>query len=260
MRKAVVKNTILPGQIFMWDILAAQAQEQQKENIAAKTENKSKSLQQMIIDRYSNIQHLNRLIKYVGNSGYGVELLEDTKFKTIHVNSEGKEEFSSEKESRLLPQNKILINKNKITGTTQIQTDRLHKLLTTKRNKVNRVVKRHGDFNLLVEMTDKIISILPNGWMLDFMDIKQIDCSDDEIFLVPARVEKAEIKEENLGDIQKNVKVGDIVEAQVGNKITTGKIVHEYGIGNQILNIEYDNYKKHTAIGRIHVRKILQSA
>lgn len=58
----------------------------------------------------------------------------------------------------------------------------------------------------------------------------------------------------------KKVKVGDIVEAQYGNDIIDGKIINEYGLNNWILNIVFDNGKKHTAIGRQAITKILKCA
>lgn len=61
-----------------------------------------------------------------------------------------------------------------------------------------------------------------------------------------------------MGTIQRRVKPGDFVQAQHGKELIEGTIVHEYGIGNEILNIVFDN--KHTAIGRMHVVKILKSA
>lgn len=63
--------------------------------------------------------------------------------------------------------------------------------------------------------------------------------------------------EEPKKDIGEDVKVGDIVQAYYGKEVIQGEIVSEYGTGNQILNIVFDNGKKHTAIGRIAVIRII---
>jgi hypothetical protein len=63
----------------------------------------------------------------------------------------------------------------------------------------------------------------------------------------------------NAGDL---VKVGDFVKAYHGKRIIEGKIVHEYGLGNAILNInfELEGRKCQTAIGRFAVIEILKEA
>lgn len=45
-----------------------------------------------------------------------------------------------------------------------------------------------------------------------------------------------------------------------GKELIEGTIVHEYELGNEILNIIFANGTKHTAISRKAVKKILKSA
>ncbi|MBR9648717.1 hypothetical protein [Clostridium tyrobutyricum] len=57
------------------------------------------------------------------------------------------------------------------------------------------------------------------------------------------------------------VKVGDLVQALNGEQTIEGRITREYGMDNDILNIEFkkNNGYARTAIGRMHILKVLQS-
>lgn len=86
--------------------------------------------------------------------------------------------------------------------------------------------------------------------MVGYLNLK-VYRNDEEIYNLP--------KEEALADIGAIVKVGDVVQAYYGKKIIAGPIVREYGLGNSILNInfELEGRKCQTAIGRRDVIEIL---
>ncbi|UZW13223.1 hypothetical protein OSC52_15405 [Clostridium pasteurianum] len=64
---------------------------------------------------------------------------------------------------------------------------------------------------------------------------------------------------EGYEDIGKQVEIGHTVKAYHGKELITGEIVHIYGIGNEILNINflYQGKMCQTAIGRRAVVEIL---
>lgn len=47
------------------------------------------------------------------------------------------------------------------------------------------------------------------------------------------------------------------LQALYGKEAIEGTIVREYGLGNEILNIDFNNGTKHTAIGRRAILAIL---
>lgn len=63
----------------------------------------------------------------------------------------------------------------------------------------------------------------------------------------------------NAGD---KVKVGDYVQATIGKSLVEGTIIHEYGLGNSILNIDFlrNGVMFRTAIPRSHVKAILRTS
>jgi hypothetical protein len=141
------------------------------------------------------------------------------------------------------------------TGKTSfniVQTNKIQELLCTSRDKIQRIIHRKGDDNAIIEFSGKVISILPSGWILDYESITEVECSQEEIFMVPNRV----AKEETKIDI-KAIKVGDYVQAKYRERVIEGEIVQAYN--ENTLNIIFDNKTKHTAIHRLSVSKILIS-
>lgn len=197
--------------------------------------------QQRLLDKKSILgnENLFRVIKYCGG-GLGIELINEDSYKTIYVNTEGEEEFNYNKRLSVLPMDTILYFKDELT-INQLQEERLKEF----KDNTIKIIKRKGDENIIVELQDKIASINPIGWVLEFNNCKAI-YEESEIV-------KAEEKPTNREVIGDDVKVGDIVEAYYGKEIIQGEIVREYGVGNQILNIIFDSGKKHTAIGRLAV-------
>lgn len=201
--------------------------------------------QDKIIKNYKEHLEVNRIIQYCGG-GLGVEFKQDDSLKTIYVNKDGKEEFTKDKKLPVLPMDKIFFYKEELKAN-EIQEQRLKEI----KDNIIRTIKRKGDENIILELMDKVISINPLGWVLEFNNCKAI-YEDDEV------INKASEKPKDKKAIGEGVKIGDIVQAYRGKEIIQGEIIREYGINNQILNIIFDNGKKHTAIGRRAVIDILQ--
>ena len=69
------------------------------------------------------------------------------------------------------------------------------------------------------------------------------------------KVEPVEIKGSDIN--YNDITIGNIVETVLNGEKVIGKVVNEYGPGKCALSIIYDNDKKHTAINRYSVTKIL---
>lgn len=69
------------------------------------------------------------------------------------------------------------------------------------------------------------------------------------------KVEPVEIKGSDIN--YNDITIGNIVETVLNGKKVIGKVVNEYGPGKCALSIIYDNDKKHTAINRYSVTKVL---
>lgn len=253
-------NSNLPGQMVIWDLnfnktvskpLLINAVEVKTPLFSLKVEN--------IINKYKEIKKVSRIIRYKAGS-IGVEMQEENSYVTHYLNREGEEEFSFLKKSPVLPWDSIIyFNKNhEKLQFNKTQLDLIQKLMIKDREKIKRIIHRKGDENVLIEYSDKVKDILPNGWSLDFLSINKIECNKDEIYLIPEGIGEKDTS--SIEQIQDKVKLGDFVEAYYGKDIIQGKIIHIYGLENKILNIIFDNGSRHTAIGRSAVRKILKSA
>jgi hypothetical protein len=128
--------------------------------------------------------------------------------------------------------------------------------LCEERESIQRVIHRKGDENLLIEASGKIISILVNGWQIEFESIDHIDCEEDEVYLIPTKI--TEEAPENPEEIKQKAKVGDYVQAFYGKKVIEGELFSEYN-SHHTFNIVFENGTKHTAIPRIAIKKILKS-
>jgi hypothetical protein len=198
---------------------------------------------------YEN-ENLNRVIKYCGG-GLAMELQYEDSYKTIYVNTQGKEEFTSGCKIPVLPMDKILYYKSALTELNSTQEAKLKDLL--EKLPEAKVIRRKADNNILIEFKDKVISINSIGWVLEFQGCKAVYEEDE--------VERHDlVKEVNIEDIQKSIKLGDIIEAQHGQRKIKGEIVRVYGPGNVTLNIVFDNGSKHTAVHRSRVTKLIKCA
>lgn len=76
-----------------------------------------------------------------------------------------------------------------------------------------------------------------------------------ELMKKEEKVEAVEIKGSDIN--YNDITIGNIVETILNGEKVIGKVVNEYGPGKCALSIIYDNDKKHTAINRYSVTKIL---
>ncbi|MCY6372435.1 hypothetical protein [Clostridium ganghwense] len=252
----VIERIELPGQLSVWDIEITQPVKKATEKVKKVTQIKENNTQsgleitvdqQRIIGKYKADLKLNRIIQYCGGS-IGIELKENEVFKTIYVNKGGKEEFTFNKKSPVMPWDKVLYYREDLKPN-ELQEEKL-KVLKIKYKGIKEI-RRKGDENILVEYEDKVISIIPKGWVLEFNNVQALYDEEDI---------ESEGLPEDLEAMQKRVKVGDIVVASIGKEklLVQGEITRIYGIGDYILNIVYED--KHTAIGRYAVRKIIKCA
>ena len=128
-------------------------------------------------------QNIERVIWYCSGS-LAIETAENKDIITHYINRKGDEEFCFNKRSRVLPMDKVLYYDSKIViQITYMQNKRLRALLHKSTDKIKRVVRRKGDFNIIVEKTDDILSILPNGWVLEFESLSSVSCNKDEVYI-----------------------------------------------------------------------------
>lgn len=200
-------------------------------------------------------ENLSRVIKYCGG-GLGIEVVYENSYRTTYINKNGREEFTTANKSPVLPMDKILYYKSEFNANT-IQKENLQKVLDKFKSSIKRVIKRKGDRSILIELPDKVIDILENGWIIDFTSINRVDCNQEDVMKI--LVDEKEEEESTVSVISK-AKVGDYVQAMHGKNIIEGTIVREYGMGKDILNIIFENGTKHTAIGKMQILKILKSA
>jgi hypothetical protein len=280
--KSKTESFMLPGQLTLWDIEITQKAEIITEKPSLYTETVDKlpnkevsytELSPIVISPktekpinplqltdgqqdflcknniYEN-ENLNRVIKYCGG-GLGIELQYEDSYKTIYVNTQGKEEFTSERKMPVLPMDKIMYYKSPFSEFNNIQEEKIKEVL--QKYPSGKVIMRKADENILIELQDKVISINPIGWVLEFQGCKAVYKEDE--------VERQDPSEEvPIEDIQKSIKLGDIIEAQHGQRIINGEIVRVYGPGNVTLNIVFDNGTKHTAVHRSKVTKLIKCA
>lgn len=237
---------MMQEQLSIWDIEITKKSSSDTKTVEKVTEikvldtkkaNSFTEQQGKVIEKYKAHPDINRIIQYCGG-GLGIELKVEYGFRTIYVNRDGKEEYEFNKKISVLPMDKIVYYKEKLK-TNELQEQRLKEL----KDNIIKVVRRKGDGNIIVELKDKVISINPVGWILEFNNCKAA-YEEDEI------INNTTEKHTEKKVIGESVKVGDIVQAHYGKEIIQGEVIREYGTGNQILNIIFDNGKKHTAIGR----------
>ncbi|KGK88019.1 hypothetical protein [Clostridium sp. HMP27] len=191
--------------------------------------------------------NLSKVVLYCGG-GLGIEVKEDYGFKTLYINRFGIEEFKVDNKMPILPMDKIIYYKEECI-TNNIQEEQLRKLREQKN--IQNIIRRKGDGNIIIELQTKIISINSKGWILEFNGVQSLYDKSE--------IEKQE-NQENIEEVRKKVKEGDIVEAYYGETIITGRICRVYGPDNVTLNIIFDNEKKHTAICRLCIKRLIKSA
>ncbi|URZ15311.1 hypothetical protein [Clostridium felsineum] len=207
--------------------------------------------QQKVIKAYKSAESTSRIVK--GFSGdLRVEIKDNRGHKTLYFNKDGLMEFEYLKKVSVFPKDRILFYKDNFFINT-IQQQRLQEVKEKYKEKIKRVIHRHGDENIFIELGDKLLDIIANGWVLEFKETLHVDCMEDEV------LEDFTVKK----DIGSLVKVGDQVKAKINGRIANGTITREYGLCNEILNISFvkeDGVRACTAIPRFTVEAILKAA
>lgn len=238
---------IAPGQISIWDIEITKPKEKITEKPISFTKIGEKVTENMdsltLLEKYKTIENLSRIIKYCGG-GYGIELQEETNIRTIYVNKEGKEEFTRENRMPVLPMDKILHSKIADSPLNSLQEEKLKELKG--KHPMAKVIRRKGDENVILELENKVISVNRKGWVLEFNNVQAVYSLDEVV--------REEI---DLKDMQWSAKAGDIIETTYGKEVIAAEVYRIYNFG-YTLSIIWD--KKHTAIPRCAIRKILRSA
>lgn len=266
-KKKQEENIILPGQITIFDLLEIQKTEkrtikcdsvtEKAENVTEIANSCTKSVksytfemkklteeQQKILDQYKGDERVIRKILHACGR-VSIEVYEDEIIKTFHYDDEGKNIFTVDNQIPVLPKDKIMYYFPHLNNAlNEIQKKKLEEVKN--KYQVNRVIHRNGEFNLLVEHEGGIISINPNGWVLEFENIKKIECIEDEVLEIIGD----EVKEINIDEIE----VGDTVEVMFrGNKITA-KVTWIYNNADTY-NISF--YKKHTAVHKSCIVRVV---
>lgn len=194
--------------------------------------------------------NLSRIIIHAKGS-ITVEIKESDTFTSQYINPEGKEEFSYSNRSTVLPWDKIFYSAIKEVPLTEIQETKVQKLINEHKD-IRRIVKRKGDENIILELEEGILSINSIGWELPFESVDHVECSEDEVYLIPDKEEVPENKDAVA-------KVGDYVQVDNGKEIIEGTLFSQYNSGHTF-NIVFANSTKHTAIPRVAILKVLKSA
>lgn len=194
LEKGIEKIIPIDGQITIWDLLLIEKNKTKvikmdNKNIDADNQmnridiNRVNEKQKEMIEQYKNNIDLNRIIIY-GCGWLGIELEYKNSFKTIYVNKKGQKEFNIDKKSCVLPMDRILYYRTSNIPVNNIQKEVLKNIL--ERSEVKEVIRRKGDENILVELSDEIVSINFIGWQIPFKNVKKLEYTADEIYKVNA--------------------------------------------------------------------------
>ncbi|KGO13353.1 hypothetical protein NZ45_12710 [Clostridium botulinum] len=222
MAKKQIENVIIDGQVSIWEIDKTIKKGNDKPVI--KLENKEIKIDNIdhtkIIAKYKTYENLNRIIGYAGGA-LGIEIKYKDRFETIYVNRNGLEEFVIKKKSSVLPWDKIIYFREDLE-INNIQKEKIKKIK-------GQALKRPGDENIIFNQGNKVISVIENGWILEYENIKIAD------------LEKYKKLDANQ-DSRKKLELGNIVETEYKNEIIQGEVVHIYNSGHTCNIIEGNRY------------------
>ena len=285
--RKVVDNSrpgLLPGQISVFDILSsvqskpkithnpqttdsgriASDIEKVKSNQAACAPTEQ---QKKVLEKFITGKEVCRAV--LTNKSIQIEVAVSGEFQTHWISANGSEECCFDKRASVFPKDKILYYSPEYESVefSKIQKEILDEYVKSDRFKVKRIIHRKGDLNILIELPGKIINILPNGWDLEFNNLDHVECSQYEILQdysisSPCKsLNESSCYDGSGRNIGQAVGVGDFVQALHGDNVINGTITREYGMNNEILNIEFEgeNGPAATAIGRRHILKILEA-
>lgn len=184
MNTEINNNSIqIPGQITVFDVLNSTEGKQKKRNLIKCGASKEESIftlsQKIVYKRYLGNLKVLRVVCYYG--GYiRIETEDSGKIEAHYIDKQGNE-FSCIKRLGVLPFDKIIYYSGFEIKETTLQKERLQELLVSDKGKIKRIIKRKGDINILIVEVYSVKSILPNGWVLEFSDIKLVDCEKEEL-------------------------------------------------------------------------------
>lgn len=179
----------------------------------------------------------NRIIR-TGNY-INVECKEGSNYRTVMINREGKEVLELDRKAPMHPFSKV------IYAAEDFEINILQKERAITFNKS--ILKRYGDENLIIDCGNKIVSILPNGWALEYKDVK---IADRDTYR-PINF-TFDIKE-----MQSRVKLGDIIETEYAGSPLIAEVCHIYD-NPYTVNVTWEG--KHTSIARCLIKRIVKSA
>lgn len=186
---------------------------------------KPTNAQQKFLDNNNIIKNekLTRIIVYVGG-GLGIEFRYENYFQTLYLNSNGEKEFCLNKIASVLPGDRIFYHKFDYE-LNYVQQQKLQEVRIKFKGVIKRIVHRHGDENILVEIPGKLLDINPKGYVLEFIEITCVDCMEDEVLYDFYR-----------DDLINNIKSGDYIKAFVCKTLVHALIIN---IDNDILAIDF---------------------
>jgi len=174
--------TIIPGQIdvFEYLILKENFVENKVPRLEKDKKNQISSLKQKkVYMKYFNNCKVIRSILYCTGS-IGIEVIEDHTMKTHCIDIKGNEIILNGR-SHVFPMDSILYFSGIKIKTKRIQIAFLNEIIRRNKGFIKRIIKRNGDYNISIEYKDKVTSILPCGWILDFYSTNKVECSNEEI-------------------------------------------------------------------------------
>lgn len=218
----------LEGQLSIFDIKIPE--EKPQHSITREFSNNS-----IDIEKYKD--GANRIIR-TGNY-INVEYKKGTSYRTVMINREGKEVLELDRKAPVHPFSKV------IYAAEDFEINILQKERARTFNKS--ILKRYGDENLIIDCGNKIVSILPNGWALEYKDVK---IADRDTYR-PINF-TFDIKE-----MQSRVKLGDIIETEYAGSPLIAEVCHIYD-NPYTVNVTWEG--KHTSIARCLIKRIVKSA
>lgn len=155
-----------------------------KESICEKSEFKYKKFTIAQFKVYKKFLKSNKVLRVIYNCGGGIFIeIIDNGITSNYVNKDGKIEFKFKGVSCVLPKDRVLYYSPLLKiKTYKIQAARLKELVKKYGRDIKQVIKRKGDFNIIVQHVDgRVFSIIPKGWVLEFFTVKSIECEKGEI-------------------------------------------------------------------------------
>ncbi len=182
MNEKLENTAIIPGQINAFEYLILKGNFVPNKVTRLEKDKKSQfsSLKQkkVYMKYFSNCKVI-RSILYC-NGSIGIEVIEDHSIKTHCIDIKGNEIILNGR-SHVFPMDSIFYFSGIKIKTKRIQIAFLNEIIRRNRDYIRRIIKSKGDYNISIEYEDKVTSIFPCGWVLDFYSTNKVQCSSEEI-------------------------------------------------------------------------------